>query len=374
MCYKPLSGLTVIAIEQAVAAPMCTVRLADAGARVIKIERPEGETARNYDTAVHGTSAYFAWLNRGKESAVLNLKTDPDRGLLDAMLAQADVLVQNLVPGALDRMGLTKDYIAQHFPRLISVSILGYGQETAYADMKAYDMLVQAESGLCAVTGTPEVPSKVGVSAADIATGMNAHALILEALIARGITGRGQSIEVSMFDGIADWMAVPLLHYEHGGIETGRFGLSHASIYPYRPFACNDGTVIVAVQNNHEWARLCDRVLGRPDLTTHDAFRTNAERVTNRALLDAEVDPIFASRSTADMITALTAGGIAYARYTGVSDLPDHPALRRTNVTLAGGQVVTMPRPAGRGPAFATGPVPGLGEHTDAVRAEFGTV
>lgn len=371
MTDKPLRGLTVIAIEQAVAAPMCTVRLADAGARVIKIERPEGETARNYDDAVKGTSAYFAWLNRGKESVVLNLKADDDRAILDAMLAQADVLVQNLVPGALDRMGLTQSYIAEHFPRLISLSILGYGQDTPYADMKAYDMLVQAESGLCAVTGTPETPSKIGVSAADIATGMNAHAAILEALIARGITGRGQSIEVSMFDGIADWMAVPLLHFEHAGKETGRFGLSHASIYPYRPFACSDGTVIVAVQNNKEWARLCEGVLARPDLTAQDAFKTNADRVANRTLLDAEVEPIFASRSVADMITALKAGGIAYARYTSVAELPDHPALRRTNVALASGEVVTMPRPAGRKATFATGPVPGLGEHTEAIRAEF---
>jgi itaconate CoA-transferase len=230
MTNQPLSGLTVIAIEQAVAAPMCTVRLADAGARVIKIERPEGETARNYDRAVKGTSAYFAWLNRGKESAVLDLKAKDDRAILETMLGGADVLVQNLTPGALDRLGLTPAYISEHFPRLISVSILGYGQDTAYADMKAYDMLVQAESGLCAVTGTPETPSKIGVSAADIATGMNAHAAILEALIARALTGKGRSIEVSMFDSIADWMAVPLLHFEHQGTETGRFGLSHASI------------------------------------------------------------------------------------------------------------------------------------------------
>lgn len=282
------------------------------------------------------------------------------------------MLVQNLVPGALERLGLTKDYIAAHFPKLIAVSILGYGQDTPYADMKAYDMLVQAESGLCAVTGTPDVPSKIGVSAADIATGMNAHAAILEALIARGITGRGQSIEISMFDGIADWMAVPFLHYEHTGKETGRYGLSHASIYPYRSFECADGTIITAVQNNKEWARLCETVLMRPDLTTHAAFKTNADRVTNRALLDAEVEPIFAAKTVAYMIDALKAGGIAYARYTSVADLSSHPALRRTEVKLANGEVITMPRPAGRGADFATNPIPALGEHTNQVRAEFG--
>lgn len=372
MTDKPLKGLTVIAIEQAVAAPLCTLRLADAGARVIKIERPEGETARNYDDAVHGTSAYFAWLNRGKESAVLDLKAAPDRAILDAILRRADVLVQNMSPGALGRMGLTEDHIAKAFPRLISLSILGYGQDTGYADMKAYDMLVQAESGLCAVTGTPEVPSKVGVSAADIATGMNAHAAILEALIARGITGQGQSIEIAMFDGIADWMTVPLLHFEHLGRETGRFGLSHASIYPYRPFDCADGTVIVAVQTNAEWARLCETVLKRPDLTSRAAFQTNADRVANRAALDAELEPIFAAVTQADMIAALQSGGIAFARYTSVAELPNHPALRRMDVTLPCGETVTMPRPAGRSAGFSTGPVPRLGAHTDAIRCEFG--
>lgn len=371
MSDKPLSGLTVIAIEQAVAAPMCTVRLADAGARVIKIERPEGETARNYDSAVLGTSAYFAWLNRGKESAVLNLKADDDMALLHTMLSTADVLVQNLVPGALDRMGLTPDVIAEQYPRLIAVSILGYGQDTPYANMRAYDMLVQAESGLCAVTGTPETPSKIGVSAADIATGMNAHSAILEALIARGISGRGQSIEISMFDGIADWMAVPLLHFEHKGIETGRYGLSHASIYPYRPFECADGKVIIAVQNNAEWQRLCDQVLDRPDLFARPEFENNAMRIANRDLLDGELEPLFANRSVADNITLLKSGGIAFGRYTSLPELVDHPALRRTDVTLATGETITMPRPAGRTASFKTGPVPALGEHTDRIKAEF---
>lgn len=205
MSKGALSGLLVIAIEQAVAAPLCTVRLADAGARVIKIERDGGETARHYDAAVKGTSAYFAWLNRGKQSAVLNLKDQPDLDLLFSMLGRADVLVQNLIPGALARMGLTPDVIAARFPRLIAVSIKGYGQDTEYAPMRAYDMLVQAQSGLCAVTGTPDTPSKIGVSAADISTGMNAHAAVLEALIERSQTGRGKQVEIAMFDAMADY-------------------------------------------------------------------------------------------------------------------------------------------------------------------------
>lgn len=242
---RPLEGLLVVSIEQAVAAPLCTVRLADAGARVIKIERPEGETARHYDTAVGGMSAYFVWLNRGKMSAALDLKSEADLALLQRMVAKADVLVQNLAPGAIDRLGLSAEVIAAKYPRLIALSIVGYGQDTDYAAMRAYDMLVQAESGLCAVTGTPDTPSKVGVSAADIATGMNAHAAILEALISRQTTGLGRVIEIAMFDGMADWMAVPLLHYEHAGRETGRYGLAHASIYPYRPYVCGDGLAIV---------------------------------------------------------------------------------------------------------------------------------
>jgi len=368
-----LDGLLVIAIEQAVAAPLCTVRLADAGARVIKIERPEGETARNYDSTVKGTSAYFAWLNRGKESAVLNLKEPDDFALLERMLAQADVLVQNLAPGALDRMGLTGEIIAQRFPRLIALSIVGYGRDTAYAEMKAYDMLVQAESGLCAVTGTPDTPSKIGVSAADIATGTNAHAAILEALIERGQTGRGQSIEISMFDAIADWMAVPLLHYEHAGTETARYGLSHASIYPYRPFVCVDGTLILAVQTNAEWQKLCQVALSRPDLAMRAEFATNQLRVANREFLDSALEPLFAELTVAQAIKRCTDAGIAWARYTEVKNLGDHPALRRTSVELASGEHITVPRPAGRDDRFRARPVPALGEHTEEIRIAFST-
>lgn len=366
-----LDGLLVVAIEQAVAAPMCTLRLADAGARVIKIERAGGETARNYDDAVRGTSAYFAWLNRGKESAVLNLKDAGDLAVLRAMLGRADVLVQNLAPGALARLGFSDAVLERDFPRLIAVSITGYGQDTPYAEKRAYDMLVQAESGLCAVTGTPDVPSKVGVSAADIATGMNAHAAILEALIERGRTGRGQRIEIAMFDGIADWMSVPLLHFEHGGVETGRYGLSHASIYPYRPFDCADGTVIVAVQNNAEFARFCDRMPGLEGLAGRAEFAGNRDRVANRDALDALVEPVLGALPVAEVIDRLEAARIAFARYTAVPDLGSHPALRRVEVPLPGGATAMIPRPAGRNAGFRARPVPGLGQQTDAVRAEF---
>ncbi|WP_420347628.1 CaiB/BaiF CoA transferase family protein [Pelagibius sp.] len=366
-----LDGLLVVAIEQAVAAPMCTVRLADAGARVIKVERPEGETARNYDSTVKGTSAYFTWLNRGKESAVLDLKDAGDFGTLREMLSRADVLIQNLVPGALDRMGLSRDVLECEFPRLITVSIVGYGQDTPYAQMRAYDMLVQAESGLCSVTGTPDSPVKVGVSVADVVTGMNAYAAILEALIERRQTARGKQIEISMFDGLADWMSVPLLHYEHTGKESGRHGLSHASIYPYRPFACADGTVIVAVQNNAEWLRLCETALGRPELGQRNDFATNALRVANRTALDAEVEPLFKTMTTAHAIARLEKASIAYGRYTELRNLGTHPALRRTEVTLPNGQTTTLPRPPGRTEAFQAGPIPALGQHTSPVRAEF---
>ncbi len=371
MSESALSGLLVVAIEQAVAAPLCTVRLADAGARVIKIERPEGETARHYDETVKGTSAYFAWLNRGKESAVLDLKDKADLELVFAMLGKADVLVQNLIPGALARMGLTPEVICARFPRLIAVSILGYGQDTPYAAMRAYDMLVQAESGICAVTGTPGTPCKIGVSAADIATGMNAHAAILEALIERGRTGRGKLIEVSMFDGMADWMTVPLMYFEHAGRETARHGLSHAVIYPYGPFRCRDGTAMIAVQSNAEWKRLCEGVLLRPDLAERDDFRTNTLRVVNRDALDQVVAPIIANLTVAEAIARLEESAVAWGRFSEVRDLGHHPALRRTGVMLADGQTVTMPRPAGRDAGFRCGPVPAIGEQTAAVRAEF---
>ncbi|TKT76315.1 CaiB/BaiF CoA-transferase family protein [Aquamicrobium sp. LC103] len=369
---RPLDGLLVISIEQAVAAPLCTVRLADAGARVIKIERLEGETARHYDSTVEGMSAYFVWLNRGKESAALDLKSEADLELLYRMVAKADVLVQNLAPGAIDRLGLSKEMIAARFPRLIAVSIVGYGQDTPYAAMRAYDLLVQAESGLCAVTGTLDTPSKVGVSAADIATGMNAHAAILEALIAREKTGRGRAMEISMFDGMADWMAVPLLHYEHAGRETGRHGLAHASIYPYRPYTCRSGgAVVISIQQNSEWKRFCTAVLQRQDLLADERFTTNASRVANREALDLEIDPVFAAMDRDEAIARLDQAQIAWGRLTEIRDLPRHKALRRIEVDLPDGKRIAVPKPAGRASPGAVSSVPALGADTHRLRTEF---
>ncbi|MEL6585329.1 MAG: CaiB/BaiF CoA-transferase family protein [Pseudomonadota bacterium] len=366
-----LDGLLVVALEQAVAAPLCTARLADAGARVIKIERTAGETARHYDHSVKGTSAYFAWLNRGKESAVLDLKTPDGLRVFRNMLTQTDVLVQNLVPGALGRLGLGPQTLAWDFPRLVTLSITGFHHGTSHGDMRAYDMLIQAESGLCAVTGTPDTPSKVGVSAADIGTGLSAHGLILEALIERGRTGRGKSIEVAMFDCMADWMAVPLLHHDYGGKGTGRHGLSHASIYPYRPFPCADGTLIVAIQTDAEFARLTDQVMERPELGTNSAFQSNADRVANRTALDTVLEPFFAARRVADVTARLAAAGLACARYREVPDLATHPALRRCVVTLPEGADAALPCPPGRGGENLPQKVPAVGEQTAAILAEF---
>lgn len=368
----PLSDTLVIAIEQAVAAPLCTVRLADAGARVIKIERPDGETARHYDATVEGMSAYFVWLNRGKESVALDLKSEEDLALLHRMVEKADLLVQNVAPGAIDRLGLSKDALTARFPRLISVHIVGYGQDTSYADMRAYDMLVQAESGVCAVTGSPDAPAKVGVSAADIATGMNAHAAVLEALLQRHKTGRGQAIEIAMFDGMADWMTVPLLHHEHGR-ETRRYGLAHASIYPYRPYVCGcGGIVIVAIQQASEWSRFCSEVLQRRDLFADERFPTNAWRVANREALDAEIEPIFAALDREEAIRRLNASQIAWGKLTEVRELGAHAALRRMPVRLPNGSEILVPCPAGRSQPSGERPsIPAMGAHTSRIRMEF---
>jgi crotonobetainyl-CoA:carnitine CoA-transferase CaiB-like acyl-CoA transferase len=366
---RPLAGLLVIAIEQAVAAPMCTVRLADAGARVIKIERPQGDTARHYDATVEGTSAYFAWLNRGKESLVLDIKAQADRGLLETMLAKADVFVQNLAPGATERLGLGSKDLVKRFPSLVALDIVGYGQDTEYAGMRAYDMLVQAESGLCAVTGDPETPAKVGVSAADICTGMNAHAAIVEALFARERSRRGAAIEIAMFDGLADWMNVPLLHHDYGGRATPRVGLSHAAIYPYGPFACRDGVVVIVAQNAGEWTRLCDAVLERPELVEDIRFRDNPSRLIHRDELDAEIKPVFAKLTVTEAIAILEKAQLAWGRVSTVADLSRHPALRRTVSDVPDGSFELAAPPLH--PDVARARVPALGEHSDAIRREF---
>lgn len=366
---RRLDQLLVIALEQAVAAPSCTVRLADAGARVIKVERAGGETARHYDGAVQGTSAYFAWLNRGKESVVLDVKAQGDRALLEQMIDRADVFVQNLAPGAAERLDLGATQLVKRYPSLVAVDIAGYGQDTPFRGMRAYDMLVQAESGLCSVTGTSEHPSKVGVSIADICTGMTAHAAVLEALVERSHSGKGRAIEISMFDVLADFMNVPLLHHDYGHIETQRVGLAHAAIYPYGAFSCADGTIVIAMQNAEEWRRFCTQIIKRPALVSDARFLDNRARVSNRAALDEIIIPILASCPKAELIRQLEANGLAWANFSTVDDLSHHPALRRTEGQVPGGKFSCAAPPLHSD--LVPGPVPALGEHTDRIRAEF---
>ena len=282
----PLSGKLVVTLEQAVAAPLCTCRLADAGARVIKIERPEGDFARGYDRAAAGGSSYFAWLNRGKESIALDLKTEADRHLMARLLAHADVFVQNLAVGAAERLGFGSAALRAVHPRLITCDISGYGEEGPYADMKAYDLLIQAESGLVSVNGAPGAYGRVGVSVADIACGMNAALGVTQALMRRERTGQGEGVAVSLFDAMAEWMTVPLLHYEGLGRAPERIGLAHPSIAPYGGFDCADGqTLLISIQSDREWAQLCEQVLGRPELAGDPRFATNDARVVKIYLI-----------------------------------------------------------------------------------------
>lgn len=364
-----LDGLLVVALEQAVAAPLCTQRLADAGARVIKIERAEGDTARHYDGAVKGTSAYFAWLNRGKQSIVLDVKDPADRALLARMIARADVFVQNLAPGAAERLGLDAATLVGRHPRLTAVDIRGYGRDTPAADMRAYDMLVQAESGACAVTGTADAMAKVGFSVADIATGLNAHAAILEALIGRGVSGAGRAIEIAMFDVMADCMAVPLLHWAEAGRETPRVGLAHPAIAPYSAFRCTDGDILIAIQAPAEWARFAAGVLGDAALATDPRFADNPARVANRPALDALVARRFAPLSLAEAKELLTCHRIAWGQVSTVAMLAEHPALHMAEVSVSGGST-RLPRPAGRSAELPVA-VPALDAHGPALRQEF---
>lgn len=367
----PLAGLLVVSIEQAVAAPLCTMRLADAGARVLKIEPPEGETARHYDGSVAGVSSYFASMNRGKESVCLELSEPQDAALIARILAQADVFVRNTSPGAMARRDLGACELRVRFPRLIVVDIVGYGQDTEARDLKAYDMLVQAEAGLCSVTGTPDEPCKIGVSIVDMGTGMNAYAAILEALLTRAQTGLGTGLELAMFDTAAEWMSVPLLQFEHAAKVTGRHGMAHASIYPYRPYPCRDGAVIVAVQNNAQFSAFCRHVLQAPDLGEDPRFRTNALRVENRAALDGLVLAVSQGLSMAEFKARLQAAGTAYGALTEAANLGAHAALRRQPVQIGAAQVQGVASPV-RGAHGEVPKVPDLGEHTQAVRAEFG--
>ena len=368
----PLSGLLVVSVEQAVAAPQCTCRLADAGARVIKIERPEGDFAREYDHVVHGESANFVWLNRGKQSVVLDLGKSGDRALLEAMLAKADVFVQNLKPGAIAKLGFAMARLRKDYPRLICCSISGYGEAGPYAQRKAYDLLIQAESGVSSVTGGPEGPARVGVSIVDVAAGLNAYEAILEALIARGRTNEGAEISVSMFDAMAEWMTVPLLHGE-GGVPFKRIGLAHAAIAPYGVFKSRDGAdILIAVQNDREWCVLAEKVLGDAALGPDPRFATNPKRVENRTETDARVAANFAGHDVDVLMKKLEAADIAFARVNDWELLSKHAHLRRITVGAPSGPVtMPAPPPLRAGEERTYGPIPALGEHTAMVRKEF---
>src|SRR5947207_8977578 len=324
----PLEGLLVVSLEQAVAAPTCSCRLADAGARVIKIERPEGDFARSYDSLARGESAYFVWLNRGKESVVLDLTKDADKVLFEKLLGQADVFIQNLKPGAIAKLGFAIERLRRDYPKLICASISGFGESGPFAKRKSYDLLVQAESGLASVTGGPEAPARVGVSVTDVACGMNAYEAVLEAIIARGRTGQGASISVSLFDAMADWMTVPLLHHE-GGKSPKRLGLAHPSIAPYGVFKSKDGVdILISIQNDREWRILATDVMGDAALAADATFARLVDRVKHRTETDGKVTASFATMDVATLSKKLEAADIAFARVNDVAGPIRHPPLR----------------------------------------------
>ena len=370
---RPLDGILVVTLEQAVAAPFASSRLAEAGARVIKVERDVGDFARNYDHVVNGESAYFVWLNRGKESLVLNIKNEEDAALLARIVATADVFIQNLAPGAAARAGFDSAELRQKHPRLITCDISGYGEEGPYRDMKAYDMLVQAETGLCSITGTPESPGRVGVSVCDIAAGLYALNGILEALFERERTGLGKGLAVSLFGGMADWMTVPLLHFDYGGKAPGRVGLRHPSIAPYSMYVTADGEqVVISIQNEREWSWLCAEILGHPEWTESGPYRDNVSRVANRDSLEDEVGAVFARFTRDQMAEKLGKAGIAYGFVNSVGSLSDHPALRRCRVDTPSGPADMPAPPAIRSDGNpAPGPVPAIGQHSEMIRKEF---
>jgi formyl-CoA transferase len=366
----PLEGLIVIAVEQAVAAPFCSSRLADAGAHVIKVERPEGDFARGYDAAAKGQSSYFVWLNRGKNSVVIDLATKEGRQSLEELIASSDVFLQNLKPGSMDKLGFSLERLKKDYPSLISCTISGYGDDGPYAQRKAYDLLIQAESGLASITGGPDGPSRVGMSIVDVATGATAHAAILEALIARGRTGKGADIRISMFDVMADWLTVPLLNAEDGK-PPQRMGLAHPSIAPYGVFRSKDGKdILISIQSEREWKKLCADVLGHPDLPGDPRFASMVERVRNRALTDKTVGDSFARLTRDELLNKLAAADIAFAEVNTMADLAAHPHLRRIEVGTPNGNVA-YPAPA----AIVVdqprqyGPVPGIGDHSETPKA-----
>lgn len=368
-----LKDILVVSLEQAVAAPFCSGRLAEAGARVIKIEREEGDFARGYDSVVKGESAYFIWLNRGKESLILNIKNAADAELLHNILADADVFIQNLAPGAAERSGFGAKALRERYPKLICCNISGYGEQGEYRNMKAYDLLVQCETGLASITGTPEAPGRVGFSICDINCGQQAYTAILEALIEREHSDEGCTIDVSLFDGMAEWMAVPLLHYDYANSIQPRVGINHATISPYGAYDCADGrSIVMAIQNEREWTKFCSEVLARPDLLDDERLRSNQQRVANRSTVDELINGVFSQLDQSAVIEKLEQAGIAFGRLNDVSGLSSHPQLRRCKVDTPAGEVEVAAVAAIRSnhePVLAH--VPSLGEHSRSIRQEF---
>ncbi len=337
MSTKPLEGITVVALEQAVAAPYCTSRLADAGARVVKIERPEGDFARGYDHDVFGESSYFVWINRGKESVVLDLRQPADKQRLQQLVAGADVFIQNLAPGAAARLGFGSDALRAQHPRLVTCDISGYGESGPLQHLKAYDLLVQAEAGLVAVSGAPGPWGRIGVSICDITAGMNAHTGILQALLQRERTGRGSGIHVSLFDSAAELMAVPYLQARYGGKAPERVGLKHPSIAPYGSYTCSDGReIVLSIQNEREWAAFCAVVLGDAAVATDPRFASNALRVQNRPVLEAVIQGVFGRLTHGQATDRLTEAQTAYGAINSVHDLIEHPQLRTKPMVVNG--------------------------------------
>ena len=372
--FHPLKNITVVSIEQAVSAPFASCRLADAGARVIKVEREgTGDFARQYDEVVKGQSTYFTWLNRGKESVRINIKSDDGRRLFLNLIAKADVFIQNLAPGALKKIGLHSEILRKDHPKLITCDISGYGEEGDYAKMKAYDNLVQAESGFLDVTGDGDVRAKAGISIADISTGMHAYAAILEAIIQRNESGEGTAIKISMFDCMADWMMVPWLHQKYGGKAPARTGVHHAAIAPYGPFRTKSGQeIMIGIQNEREWSRFCTGVLKRAIKPDDERFSRNSLRVKNRELLNRKIQQVFERMEYTDVLNTLKEEKIAYANLNSMKDFENHPQLRLVQVETEAGPVKMADRPAiFSGYRTPFGPIPALGEHDESIKKEF---
>lgn len=375
----PLQSTIVVSIEQAVAAPFATRQLADLGARVIKIERPDGgDFARSYDRTVGGLSSYFVWLNRSKESLTLDFKQPAAETVLARLLERADVFVQNLAPGAAERLGLAPGALRARHPRLITCAVSGYGSSGPFAHKKAYDLLIQAEVGLVSITGPPEAASRVGISVADIAAGMYAYSGILTALLARTTTGHGTSIDVSLFDALGEWMSAPAYYTAYGGSEPPRSGAAHATIAPYELFVtADDAAVYLAIQNTREWRRFCDHVLGQPDLADDPRFVSNAARVEHRAVLHGIIADVFARASSAAILDRLESAGIAYGRRNSIGEFLEHPQLsqrdRWCTIGSSSGPLRALKPPVHMdGVDSVMGDVPSLGQQSQGILEELG--